>query len=571
MMAQIYTTAEEVLVWLGESQEWTTAALWALHTLGSLQPLSAVEDSPLDTISGIGRPNGLHTTCPCCGECTLTGLIGEARVYPALSALLALYSCSWFSRLWVLQEVALAKSVIVCHGKHMTTLETLFHGTTALFDSVRDQRPKMDLGYITSKRQGYVTARREKPPVSKLQLGSLLRAQATLKIIWDKRRSASSGEKPQPLLSVMLATTELNASELRDRLYAVRALAAIGDAQELKPNYALPVRDVWKAVTLHVLRDRSLGVGKAGKYDDFSPHRSIVLAFVVYGRPSAPWPHLSPADNAAMSEWPSWVPDCTNLTLAAKRKSRFYSRTVRSQFRAGGRAAFEVHRVLSDSASIEVPGIILSKINAICEVSRYPFDPDQDKSARWSFPQMLTDPDVIQWYAACHSVATKHRPSCLYDGSLPLLFRRGVPLFSMPGPDYEDFQWAFLQLMEHDTDRVFWKLQSTLDHYKAFETLCECALSIQLDSTRAVGNQHLDFMDVYSRLAWADDRRLGWVPETARVGDFVCLLQGAPCPFVVRKREDGCYDILGDAYIERAMKGAAWPESEADIRMIKLR
>lgn len=52
---------------------------------------------------------------------------------------------------------------------------------------------------------------------------------------------------------------------------------------------------------------------------------------------------------------------------------------------------------------------------------------------------------------------------------------------------------------------------------------------------------------------------VGWIPETARLGDTVALLAGAPFPFILRKRPDGYFSVVGDAYIQGIMHGEAWP------------
>jgi len=44
---------------------------------------------------------------------------------------------------------------------------------------------------------------------------------------------------------------------------------------------------------------------------------------------------------------------------------------------------------------------------------------------------------------------------------------------------------------------------------------------------------------------------VGWVPREAEVGDQLCLMAGAPYPFVLRPLKNGHHTILGDAYIAK--------------------
>lgn len=65
---------------------------------------------------------------------------------------------------------------------------------------------------------------------------------------------------------------------------------------------------------------------------------------------------------------------------------------------------------------------------------------------------------------------------------------------------------------------------------------------------------------------------LGWIPETARSGDMIALLARAPCPIILRKRPDGYFSVVGDAYIEGIMHGEAWSQdNETGVGWIGIR
>lgn len=66
-------------------------------------------------------------------------------------------------------------------------------------------------------------------------------------------------------------------------------------------------------------------------------------------------------------------------------------------------------------------------------------------------------------------------------------------------------------------------------------------------------------------LSTTTGRRFGWIPEQARVNDYVCLLESFPAPFIVRKRDDGYCAIVGDAYINGVMHGEAWSAAACKI------
>lgn len=63
---------------------------------------------------------------------------------------------------------------------------------------------------------------------------------------------------------------------------------------------------------------------------------------------------------------------------------------------------------------------------------------------------------------------------------------------------------------------------------------------------------------------------LGWVLPTAREGDKICVFAGARVPFIIRDRQDGTYELLGDAYIHGIMHGEAMNWEGIEWEDIKL-
>jgi hypothetical protein len=62
--------------------------------------------------------------------------------------------------------------------------------------------------------------------------------------------------------------------------------------------------------------------------------------------------------------------------------------------------------------------------------------------------------------------------------------------------------------------------------------------------------------------------RFGWAPDQAKVGDQVCILNGAAVPFVVRPIDlDNCFELIGDGYLHGVMNGEAMDLEEEQIRL----
>lgn len=101
MMGQIFSRATETLVWLGERSEADQSDL-ALYHCGSLTSiLLEIEET---------APPGMGLSAP------VPKALGDSLHREALLAIGLLLKRPWFRRLWVIQEVALSKKIIVACG-----------------------------------------------------------------------------------------------------------------------------------------------------------------------------------------------------------------------------------------------------------------------------------------------------------------------------------------------------------------------------------------------------------------------------------------------------------------------
>jgi Heterokaryon incompatibility protein (HET) len=71
----------------------------------------------------------------------------------------------------------------------------------------------------------------------------------------------------------------------------------------------------------------------------------------------------------------------------------------------------------------------------------------------------------------------------------------------------------------------------------------------------------IQYRDIVSRTSGGmdfcstDGGRIGWIPRGTQVGDKICIFSGSKAPFIVRKMQDECYKLIGDAYIHGFMYG----------------
>ncbi len=67
----------------------------------------------------------------------------------------------------------------------------------------------------------------------------------------------------------------------------------------------------------------------------------------------------------------------------------------------------------------------------------------------------------------------------------------------------------------------------------------------------------LDLGTRWRRLAITSSGHLGALPYAARVGDMICVLFGCSVPVVLRKRDGGPYEFVGECYLHGFMDGEA--------------
>ena len=117
-MGEIYAQAEQIIVWLGEER--STDAL-AFSSLEKLDRYFENENSTADDRSSI--PGGILFSDPL-----------ETDEWVALGRLL---NKKWFSRVWTIQEVVLAKRSLVVCGRLSLDFEKLSDLTSILIQSTQ--------------------------------------------------------------------------------------------------------------------------------------------------------------------------------------------------------------------------------------------------------------------------------------------------------------------------------------------------------------------------------------------------------------------------------------------------
>ena len=258
-MAAVYSMASQVIVWLGPESQNSTLALRALDNIGSQLRVDW---------------NLYKTTSVSTGELIVGGSdpFKHKRVWKSLGHLL---SRPWFERLWIWQEVRLAREAYLSCGNEGLPWESL---RRAIF-------------YL-------------RPAPKPAGLGHLIGCCYDLVSYGDYVAGAFDS------LDVILGYTKFaSCSDPRDKIFAVLSLARKDDTRGLDPDYAKSAEAVFQDLVLHYA---------------FNLQSLQILA------------HCELRDDTGGMKLPTWVPDWTVPRLSEpiplSESCRNFKPRVRNQF-----------------------------------------------------------------------------------------------------------------------------------------------------------------------------------------------------------------------------------------------
>ncbi|KAL5313020.1 hypothetical protein ACEPPN_019446 [Leptodophora sp. 'Broadleaf-Isolate-01'] len=213
LMQRVYSQAEKVVAWMGDSPASKGALKYAAKLLAS-----ATTGSERDLIETweMERP---------IGECD-----------PKWSTIQALLNEEWFGRVWVIQEVVLAQKLVLRHGL----------GEEIPWDTLAEFGEFLFMPQIEP--------RLRDPTKGNFGIDkTLYRNICNLKSMKNLRESRDGLPSPAhgfDLDSVLGIARNFQATEPHDRIYAMLALTSAETRQAIGINYKLPLRDVVLKVAL---------------------------------------------------------------------------------------------------------------------------------------------------------------------------------------------------------------------------------------------------------------------------------------------------------------------------------
>ena len=495
-MRNIYAKAGLTLVWLGEEADYSTAAL-------KFAARCSEALSDLDPKTATKR-----------------SLRYQLRTYSEFSlfsnnwyAFFKLLDRDWFLRAWIVQEVALSTNAKVLCGKTIISWGVLYRA----------------LHYIIHY-QTWIFEFYGSPQIQELMA------------LQSSQYEISTGRK-RLYWQVLVRHRKAMATNARDHVFAYYGLSSHEsfEEHEITPDYGQPVRNLFMNVAISTLQ-------KATNLDFLSVPRTR-------------------REEGDALNLPSWVPDWSHPGDLCSSFLLFES------LEAAADTDFKLPYSASKD-SVYTPVIHSSDSFTHLEVSGYVVDTLTRISTHWQlqdtsgFQSLRKQALILQRNQTYYhdwetTISLRSNPDALYPTGETLeeaswqIFVAGLAADNKDAirPKYyklRERQRYLLYIHRFGLDDwiVIWMLVVIVGHVLRFLGIPNPEMEF-----RALTGQMIN-----RRIARTEKGFVGLVPRLAEEGDRVVLLKGGKLPVVVRMREGGVWEFIGDAYVHGISRGEIWDE-----------
>ena len=496
MMGEIYQRAERVIAWTGSGTESSDRAIEALLQIRALSLKPSVWPPTLPTIpaSWAGK------NCPSVED--------DAATWEDIALF---FERPWFSRVWIVQEVALASKVLVYCGGWKLSWDDLFEA----------------LRICIHERPGFLEDQHPKP-------GRRARAASYALGILRQTYSNPYIHHRYDLLQLLELCSYAESTEPRDKLFALLSLASDAGDPMLDPDYESPLEDV-------MLRYAQVFVERGNAMD------------LLY---------RAGTSKNSLPGCPSWIPDWTRESRP-KTISTWRCRETGAGFSATKERTTRARIDTSDRSVLVVAGSRVDRIKLVHNTTRHEVDAMKYTAFLWN---AINSNLSSRLYPTGETTEEVRQRLPIGDAAGPHLDPLTDSIFTCrkladdaPSHHGNDTEGE----AQHDPS---W--QGALTDSAGLGSIHD-ALSF---FRQPRGQRHAlwDYWQTASafssrlstaRLCVTERGYVGLVPYDAVAGDSIVLIDGGAVPFVVR----GCGDaerpyittLVGECYIHGIMHGEA--------------
>jgi Heterokaryon incompatibility protein (HET) len=414
---------------------------------------------------------------------------------------LKLLDSHWFSRIWIIQEVAVSSNAFL----HLGTQTILWSDFVDAVKSFSDE---------ASLEQFYGSRRLE------LVTG-----------LWTSHHAINQGAHER-FLDLVLKHRNCGATDPRDKIFALYGLTpdAGPNGIDINIDYGMIAEDVYRMVATSILRT-------SYSMDILSVPR--------------------PPKGQGFANLPSWVPDWSVQGVSISLRSHLQgdSYMVDSKASKDTKAA---PTFSDDGMSLQLEGVL---VDEIAEVG-HPFPGSSSSlSEPWRAPDILFGRDrvLMEWKSLAIG-----EPEALYPTGQTTVGAYVQTLLAASPEQYrgdafhkfhqlERQYTRFLHHYELDSKNTFSSFRNKSVTLLAF--FCN-TINRRVTDRRRVGSfvNRMELLIEGRRLVKTSKGYLGLAPGRAELGDVVALVKGGQLPLILRA-SGSHWELVGDAYVHGMMQG----------------
>lgn len=481
LMRDIYTRASRVVVWLGplvEAEDAHLAREQLFYLVGSQRMLNVPLEDHFRQLMTTDGSDGWKS-------------------------LLKVFEHPWFSRVWVVQEVALASRVDVMYGTITIGWEDFAACIEILSDPLLAGPAQLDNG---SNSKGGVRTLKKK-----------IENLSNARIIANLRNTVQSGQTPA-LASVLMDCTAFKSTNARDKVYGLLGITSDGSHRDLLPDYDYSEMDVFMKTAKYILSRSS---------PPPVPHM-FQRAGTGFGR------------SVDTEELPSWIPDWKGSLPSHFLDSK---NVYRSRGLSGWKATI---RYPDNPKLIEVCGAKVDRIKQISEPMELE---DLDMSAGHMMVTILCN-KVVSLINSCERIAYEN-VKALEDAIYRVILGTDTS-------DQDFSQSSITELLKcMEIQRQAGEKLKSMPAGKEMDELGERLVQLAIILTPYACR--IGECCPAKSMTITENGHLGFVPPLTREGDLVCFFEGLPRPFILREKESIVeesvmqYELVGGCYIDGLM------------------
>ncbi|KAI1774158.1 hypothetical protein F4818DRAFT_74872 [Hypoxylon cercidicola] len=465
----------------------------------------------------------------------------------------------WFTRMWIVQEVVLARKLIIVCGKHRLSWDIFY--AAAKHCLIRNKYdPKIDIATLDTAK-------------NIIDLGKLRNS-------FQKREDFRS---KQTVFTLLNQCYQKDATVPRDRIFALLSMATDKDEVGFRPNY--------QASNLEIIQQFASTFVKQG----------YALELLYRTRPETRLIEEQGMRSKTEVMLPSWVPNLTanQYPSSLSTWSRNHLAGIRKDEGSnhGGKAELK-NLAKVDGKALILRGYVACKVNnkgknhsMLDDVMAYLGEIFSTIDKLYDGKKTAREIEEIKWKTAigdATSLANEVDDNKRGDDDgneastrIPHTPEKVKKIQQHKQHKQERFEaqaisayGALVGYLASERPHSNWKKQKSRFEY---------AMKGQkvFDANRDAWQRLLPY--VYKAIAFAevfapqrvvvcdtDKRDVGIVPAVAEKGDVVALFPGAKVPFILREKSAGEYELIGECYIHGIMRGEGLPATNEDEKVFRL-